>query len=312
MFMRLQALLVKAETVYGTDPVPTGAANAILAQNVKINPMKGTDVKRDYDRPYFSADPTVPVGLHMSISFEVELKGSGVAGTAPAFGPLLRACKWAQVLVAITSVTYTPHSGTQESCTIYWYLDGQLYKLVGARGTFTYKLNAQGIVVLAFEMTGLWTAPTTVAIPTVTLGTQLSQIPQVATSVNTPTFTFGGTPLVLRSVTFDAGNEVKPRFLIGSESIIITDAKESVKFTIETPALGTFNPIAVAAAATTAAIMLVHGTGAGKICTLNMPAVQLSRPEGLDDQDGMVENSLAGVPLPVAATGNDQVSLAFT
>ena len=73
MFMRLQALLVKPEIVYGTDPVPTGVANAILGQNVKINPMKGTDVKRAYDRPYFSAAPTVPVGLHMTISFEGEV-----------------------------------------------------------------------------------------------------------------------------------------------------------------------------------------------------------------------------------------------
>ncbi|MDB5658313.1 MAG: hypothetical protein JWS10_928 [Cypionkella sp.] len=312
MFMRLQALLVKPEVTYGLDPVPTGAANALLAQNVKIMPMKGTDVKRDYDRAFFSADATVPVGLHMSIAFEVELKGGGVAGTPPAFGPLLRACKWAQVIVAVTSVTYTPHSGTQESCTIYWYLDGQLYKLIGARGTFSYKLNAQGIPVLAFEMTGLWAAPSAVAIPAVTLGTQLTQIPQVATSLNTPTFTYGGTPLILRSFTFDAGAEVKPRFLVGSESVIITDAKESVKFIIETPALGTFNPVALAAAATTAAVILVHGTGAGKICTLNMPAVQIQRPEGLDDQDGIVENSLSGVPLPVAVTGNDQASLAFT
>lgn len=312
MFMRLQALLVKAETVYGTDPVPTGAANALLAQNVKINPMKGSDVKRDYDRPYFSAAPTVPVGLHMTISFEVEVKGSGVAGTPPAYGPLLRACKWAQVIVASTSVAYTPHSGTQESCTIYWYLDGQLYKLVGARGTFSYKLNAQGIVVLAFEMTGLWAAPSTTAIPTVTLGTQLSQFPQVATSANTPTFTYGATPLILRNFTFDAGNEVKPRFLVGSESIMITNAEEMIKFTIETPPLATFNPIALAAAANTAAMVLVHGTGAGKICTLNMPAVQIARPEGFDDQDGIVEMSLSAMPLPVTNAGNDQASLAFT
>ncbi|GLS86681.1 hypothetical protein GCM10010873_16550 [Cypionkella aquatica] len=312
MFMRLQALLVKAEVTYGTDPVPTGAANAILAQNVKISPMKGSDVKRDYDRPYFSAAPTIPVGLHMSISFEIELKGNGAAGTALAFGPLLRACKWAQVLVASTSVTYTPHSGTQESCTIYWYLDGQLYKLVGVRGTFTYKLNALGIPVLAFEMTGLWAAPSTVAIPTVTLGTQLSQIPQVASSANTPTFTYGGTALILRSFEFNAGAEVKPRFLVGKEEIIITNAEESIKFTIETPPLATFNPIAVAAAASTAAMVLVHGTGAGKICTLNMPAVQIARPEGFDDQDGIVEMALTGMPLPVAAAGNDQASLVFT
>ncbi|NTT88503.1 hypothetical protein HS053_21670, partial [Tabrizicola sp. SY72] len=45
-FWRLQALLAKIETVYGTDPTPTGAANAILAEDVRVMPMEGQDVTR--------------------------------------------------------------------------------------------------------------------------------------------------------------------------------------------------------------------------------------------------------------------------
>jgi len=310
MFWRLQALLVKTEVTYGTDPVPTGAANAILASDVKITPMKGSDVERDYDRPYFSASPTIPVGMHASISFKVEAKGSGVAGTAPAFGPLLRACKYAQTIVASTSVTYNPHSGVQESATIYFNVDGVLYKIIGARGTWRYRVNTMGIVYLEFEMTGLFVQPSASALPTVTLGTQLTQLPQVASSANTPTFTVGGVALALREFVFDAGNEVKPRFLIGSESILITDAAESIDMTVEAVPLATFNPYSVAAAATTQALSLVHGTGAGKICTLAVPAAQLKRPEGLDQQDGIVEWKLKMIP--TAVSGNDQATLAFT
>jgi hypothetical protein len=310
MFMRLQALLVKSETTYGTDPNPTGAANAILAQNVKITPMKGSDVKRDYDRPYFGANPTIPVGLHASIAFEVEVKSSGVAGTPPAYGPLLQACKLAEVIVAATSVTYNPHSGTQKSATIYFNVDGTLFKIVGARGTFTYGLNAQGIVVLKFEMTGLFVQPSASALPSVTLGTQLTQIPQAASSANTPTFTLATTALALRSFTFDAGCEVKPRFLVGSEQILITDAAESIDLQIEAVALATFNPFALAAAATPIPVSLVHGVGAGKITTLSVPAAQVMRPDGLEEQDGLVEWKLKLTPLPVS--GNDQFTLAFT
>lgn len=310
MFWRLQALLCKTETTYGVDPNPTGAANAILAQSVKIMPMQGTDVKRGHDKPYFSADGTIAVGLHATISFEVELKGSGVAGTAPAFGPLLRACKMAQVIVAATSVTYNPHSGVQESVTIYFNNDGTLFKMLGCRGNYSYKLNAQGLVVLAFEMTGLFVQPSSSALPTVTLGTQLTQIPQAATSANTPTFTLGGVALALRSLTLDAGNEVKPRFLVGSEQIIISDAAEKIDLQVEAVALATFNPFTNAASATPVALALVHGTGAGKICTLNVPSAQIMRPDGLEEQDGITEWKLSLTPLPTS--GNDQYTLAFT
>lgn len=310
MFWRLQALLCKTETTYKVDPIPTGAQNAILAENVKISPMKGQDVKRQYERPFFAADGTIPAGLHATISFEVELKGSGTAGTQPAFDPLLLACKMARVIVPTTSVTYNPHSGVQSSCTIYFNNDGILYMMLGCRGTWKYSLNAQGIVRLMFEMTGLFVQPSTAALPTPVYGTQLTQLPQVATTANTPTFTIGGTAMILKQANFDAGCMVKPRFWVGSESIIIDGAKESFDCTVEAVPLATFNPYTLAAAARTTPIILTHGTGAGKVATLNMPACQLMRPEGLAETDGITEWPLKMTPLPVAM--NDQYTIAFT
>jgi hypothetical protein len=310
MFWRLQALLCKPEVTYGTDPLPTGAANAILAENVKISPMKGQDVKRNYERPFFSADGTIPAGLHMTITFEVELKGSGTAGTAPAFDPLLLACKMAKVTVGGSSVTYNPHSGVQGSCTIYFNNDGILYSMRGCRGTWKYTLNAQGIVRLMFEMTGLFTQPSAAALPTPVYGTQLTQLPQVATTANTPVFTIGGVALTLKQATFDAGCNVKPRFWVGSESIIIDGADEMFDCTVETPPLATFNPYALAANATPTPIILTHGTGAGKVATLTQPGAQLMRSEGLGETDGITEYSVKATPLPVVA--NDQYTLAFT
>lgn len=310
MFWRLQALLCKTETVYGTDSAPTGAANAILCSNVKISPMNGSDVKRDFDRAYFGAKPTIPVGLHAKITFKVEAKGFGVAGTQPAFSPLLRAAKLAVTIVASTSVTYTPHSGTQESCTIYFNNDGTLYKMLGCRGSYTYEVDALGIVYLVFEMTGLFVQPSSAALPVVPNGAQLTQLPQVASTANTPVFTVGGVSLALRKFVLDAGCEVKPRFLIGAEEIMIVDAAESISMTVAAVPLATFNPYALAAAATPQAISLVHGVGAGKICTLTIPSAQIMRPDGLEEQDGITEWTLKMTPLPTA--GNDQFTIAFT
>lgn len=310
MFWRLQALLAKIETVYGTDSVPTGAANAILASDVKIMPMEGQDVTRDFERPYLGAKPTIPAGLYAKLSFKVEVKGSGVAGTPPAIAVLLRACAMAETIVAVTSVTYNPVSTAHESATIYFNSDGTNYVLKGARGTFVYRMTAQGVVMLEFEFTGLFTQPAAVAMPTPTYGTQLTQLPQVATSANTPTFTVGGVSLPLRSFVLDAGNEVTPRLLVRSESIIIPSRSEKIDAVVEGVALATYNPFSLAAAMTSQAISLIHGTGAGKICTLAVAAAQVQRPTGLDEQDGVVEWPLKFIPLPT--TGNDQFTIAFT
>lgn len=311
LYWRNKTLLAKVETTYGTDSAPTAAANAILASDVRLTPMEGQDVSRELEsRGYMGGQPTIAAGLHAKLTFKVEIKGSGTAGTAPAFGALLRACAMAEVIVASTSVTYNPITAAHESCTIHVNVDGTRWALTGARGTATYRMTAQGIVYLEFEMTGLFVQPSAVALTSPTLGAQLTQVPQIATSANTPTFTVGGTALILRSFALAFGNTVSPRFLVRSESIIIEDRQESIEATVEAVALATYNPFALAAASTSQAISLVHGTGAGKITTLSVPAAQVQRPSGLEQQQGIVEWPLRFVPLPVS--GNDQFTLAFT
>lgn len=310
MYWSEKTLLLKPETTYGVDATPTGATNAILASDVRLTPMEGQDADRALEMPFMGASGSVPTGLHAKLSFKVEVKGSGAAGTAPAFGAILKACGCAEVIVASTSVTYSRVSKNHGSATIYLNIGGVLYKMLGTRGTCTLRVSAQGIVYLEFDLTGLWTMPVDQAAPVVTLGTQLSAFPQVATTANTPTFTLGGTALVLRSFSLNFGNTVSPRFLIGSEGVIIEKIEEAMEFTVEAVTLATLNPYQLAQQGTLSALSLVHGTGAGKICTLSVPRTQLQRPSGLEQQQGIVEWPLRGVPLPNA--GNDQFTLAFT
>lgn len=313
MFWRRKALLCKTETVYATDPVPTGAANAILGRNVKIMPMEGQDVSRELDRPFFGAQPTIPVGLHAKLSFSVEVKGSGAqtAGTPPAYGPCLRACGLAEVIVAGTSTTYNPVSSGIESATFYLNIDGVLFKLTGARGTAKLNLGAQGLVTLDFEFTGLFVQPADQAMPVVAISTQIAHVPQVATTANTPTLSLGAFTPVVRSFSFDLGGAVETRFLIRSESVLITDRAEQVELVIEAAPLATFNPFVLAAAQTPLALSMVHGVGAGRVTTLSVPTAQMQRPTGFDQQQNVVEQTLRLVPQPSSA-GNDQFTLAFT
>ncbi len=309
IFHRSKILLFKTETTYGTDPVPTGVANAILAVDMKLMPMEGQDISRELDQPFLGAEPTIPADLHSKLTFKVELAPSGTAGTAPAWGALLRACGCAQTIVAATSVTYNPVSSGHESGTFYFYLGLTLYKVTGARGTAKFKITASGIPYIEFEFTGLFNAVAEQGSrPTPTL-TGFAK-PIASSKTNTPVFTLGGASLVMREFTLDLGNQIETRFLINSESVMLVDRAEKVSVTVEAEAMSVINPYALAAAQTTQAIVLQQGVAAGARATINVPMAQLQRPSGLEQSQNIVEWPLSLIPLPNA--GNDQWTLVLT
>ncbi|RIV82951.1 hypothetical protein D2V17_14205 [Aurantiacibacter xanthus] len=308
LFWKSKTFLAKLETSYGVDAVPTGAANAILASNVTLRPMEGEDVERANDKPNFGANPTIPVGIHAVLTFDLELVGSGTAGTPPAWGPLLRAMNVAETIDPGNSVTYNPITGIGESACLYFAIGTTRHVILGARGTAELKVSAQGIPMLSCTMTGLFTVPTTAAAPAVDYSAFAD--PQVATNANTPTFTIGGSDFVLRDLTLNLGNDVQRRFLIGQEAILIVDKAETLRAQVEAVSLDTYNPFAIANAGTRQEIKLVHGTAAGKIVTLDVPAAQQKRPSGYEQQQGIVEWPLDFTPLPTVA--NDQWTLTLT
>lgn len=301
-------MLAKIESSYGVDSTPTGSANAILAKDVSLQPMEGNDVSRDLDTPWLGPQGTIPAELHMKISFKVELQASGTAGTAPAWGPLLRACAVAETISASTSVTYNPITDSHESVAIHLWVDTTRYVLLGSRGNCKVAMTAQGIPYLEFTFTGLFAQPSQETRPTPTLTG--FQKPLVATKVNTPTYTIDGTDFVMRSFSLDLGNKVENRFLVGSESILITDKADMIETTVEAVALSSFNPFSLAAAQTPVEVELIHGTAAGKIITINAPTAQIQRPRGLENAQDIVEWPLSLVPLP--DTGNDQWTMVLT
>ena len=74
--------------------------------------------------------------------------------------------------------------------------------------------------------------------------------------------------------------------------------------------LATFDPFQRALDQSATALQLTHGTGAGKIATLDVHAAQMQRPQGLSTAQNVKEWPLRLVPLPQA--GNDQFTLTLT
>jgi hypothetical protein len=303
-----KVILAKIEGSYGVDPTPTGGANAMLMTGVTFTPMEGEDVSRDLEFPYLAAQGKIPVGLRCRLRGKVELVGSGAAGTAPAWGPLLRACGVAETIDAGVSVAYTPITDSMESVTLYFWIGSTKQVVKGVRGTATLRFTAQQIPYIEFDLVGLYGDPAEASPATPTL-TGFKK-PVIVSKANTPTFTVNSVSLVMRELILALGNQVEPRLLQGSESIIIPDRSETISARVEAVPVSTFDPFALAKAQTSVALSLVHGTAAGYIATLAAPYCQVGRLTGYENQQNILEWPLPLIPLPSA--GNDQWSLTLT
>lgn len=302
---RKKILLAKIEATYGTDATPSGAANAILTHNLEIMPLEGDVVQRDVDRPTLGNDLAIHVGSHVKCSFEVEIAGSGAAGTAPAYGPLLRACGWAETVTASVDTQYDPVSGNEEAATLYLHFDGQKHALVGARGNVGFTLDPKGIPRYKFDFTGLWVDPASVGDPTP--DTSAFQTPLAVTNANTPTCTLHGGSYNTISLNYDHANQVTYRNVIGQESVEIVDRAPKGSITIEAPALSTKNFFTTAKANTTGAFQLVHGTTAGNIVQFDASTVQLLSPKyGESDGIRTLQMDMSFIP---SSAGDDEFKI---
>ncbi|MBY6118543.1 hypothetical protein KUV64_05325 [Mameliella alba] len=307
-YWRKKVLTFKLEDTYGTNSGPTGAANAVRAKNVKWNPMNGQDVELGHETPYLGNSGTIPADVHATLSFDLDLVGSGAAGTAPEAGSVLRALGCAETVVADTSVTYNPISGDMEAATIALNIDGILFVTTGARGDCDLIANASGIPLLQCRFTGLFTVPTDAAPETPDYSAWLD--PKVISNANTPVFTIDGGSRVMRSFKMAFGNDIQPRFLVGDENIAMPDRSEQIECQIQATALSVFNPYALALSGSRVPINLQHEAVAGRIVTLSVPNAQVMRPGEPTEGQGIMEWPLMFTPR--ADSGNDQWTLTFT
>ena len=308
---RKRTVLVKIESTYGTDSVPTGT-DACQVRNLEISPVESEVLSRDLVRTYLGSSPQLVANTRVQVTFEVEYAGSGTAGTAPRYGSLLKACGFSETLVTSTSATYAPVSASFSSVSIYYSTDGVRHKVTGCRGTFSLNLTANQIPVINFTMTGQYVAPTDTADPTPTFTNQAT--PRIFNDTYTTAFTlFSETDLPLQSCQLDVGNEIVYRELVNSDKeVTLVNRAGSGSLVIEMPTLASHDFFADAVASTTGNLSIVHGATAGNIITLASAAnaVSLANPTYSED-NGVVMLNLPYTLVPSTA-GNDEFTLAYT
>jgi len=308
MLIKRSVLLLKIESVYNDDPLPTALLDALLVENLQYSPAE----QRMYEQATVGATLASLQQLYggslLQVTFDVTLKGSGAAGTAPDVGQALRACGLGEAVVPSTSVAYAPVSTATESATMHLFEDGKRFVITGARGNVAFSATVGEPAKLSFTLTGHWSAPTDVTLPVPTLD---ATVPPVMLSAG---FSINSFPAVISALSFDLGNTVvfppDINAADGFGEMQITGRDVNGSFDPEEELVATHNFVNLWKQGTSMALTTgVIGSVAGNRWQLSEPAVSY-RDWAPGERDG-----IRTAEMPYGAhevSGDDEVSLILT
>ncbi|MBY6104905.1 hypothetical protein KUW19_00215 [Ferrimonas balearica] len=154
MLVKRELILIKAESAYGVAATLDPATDAVLVEALGIANNAARMIERPVIKPTLGKEQSVFGGTLKEVTFTAEIKGSGLAGTAPEIGEALKACGLLETINPGTSVTYGPVSEGHLSVTIQLYQDGTLTTLTGCRGNVSFDLTAGAFGKAQFTLRG--------------------------------------------------------------------------------------------------------------------------------------------------------------
>lgn len=309
MNMSNMVLLAMKQTAKGTPAAPVPGTHAILCRGLTPQPIKGKFVERNLLRGSKGNQGAIFASEHRTMEFEVELAGSGAAGTAPKFAPLLLGCDMSETITAATSAVYQPHGDEGDYLTLFVYMDGILFKMTDAKGSMSISLNAEEIPVMKFNYIGKYHAVEDAAFPTGIVFTGF-QKPLTVGDTNTATFTIAGLGLVTKSFSVDLANQVAWSDLINDSGVRSPDRKPSASAVFEMTKVATKNWAEDVRLGTEMPLSVVHGLVAGNVVGITAPKLQFNQEPSLNDdgRKAMLNANFAVMP----NAGNDELVLTFT
>lgn len=307
-----QILGSKIEVTEGTAETLAGAdCNLQLLEPAKFEPNISMFERKLLDASY-SAFKQIPGTRLAKISMKVEAKGSGAAGTAPAFGKLNKACGLGETVVAVTSTTYAPVSALASvpTLTIGVYVDGVLQKIRGARGNRKYSAKNGEPGVYEYEFIGCYDGVTDVGLPTPS-GVETT----VPVSLLTAVFSIASFAAFTSQISYDLGNQLEPRPDInqagGYISTLLTGRNVKGSFDPEMELVATHDFYGRWLAGTTGILTFRHTGSAGNILIVSAPVCQYIKISP-QDRNGIATLGADFLLARSAVAGNDEVSEAWT
>ena len=310
MIQKLQMVLLKSETEYGTDSNPTPASNAVLVYDPATK-FNIEELERAPSLPDLGQLASKDGIRTAELSFSVDFSASASKGVAPEIGDLLQAFGFAETVRAGSSVSYSPTT-CENSLTAYHYnidkCSGSaiLNKLTGCVGRdLKITIEAGKLVKMEATLVGLYKAPADVTAPATPtyVGT-----PQVAKN---QTITIDGvSSLAIQSISIDLGNEISIGEDLGGtwgvNDLKIIKRKPMIEINPERVPVSTYDwwsefanePVAVS---------FDIGTGTGKI-TITAPAMKITDISQGDKEGRLVDEVTAQLS---RSTGDDEFSINF-
>lgn len=197
-----QVIWAKVEGTYKVDPTPV-QTDAVLVENFQFSRDNLKMIDRNPIEASKGTRQKIYAGSLYSLTFDVEVKGSGAAGTAPEIGALFQGAGMLETVVASTSVAYTPASTGQKSITIYRYIDGKRQIFSGLRGSWELKVTVHDKLMASFTFVGHLITEADAAIGSATYDTTVP-VPIVGAS-----FIVDSYSAVVNSLTIGMNSEIK-------------------------------------------------------------------------------------------------------
>ena len=275
----LEVIGAKTESSEGSAAT-LGATDYILASEIEISPMVES-VKRQGRSASFDPFASVVGKQMVKIVIKTEFKASGTSGTPYApLGALMQACVNTETATGGVNVVYAPTSAAAsgfscggKTCTILFNNDGMKYLATSCRGTFKTTWGAGEIVMIEFEMYGLYPTITDTAMPSTTL---LSQLPLTFSAA---TISFDAvTSLVLSKLEFDAGVKIEPRLDAAQAGVVkgfgVSSKEPKASFTFEMEKIATYDFNLKMKNKSQVAVSITYGTLGNQI-VLSLPKFQI-------------------------------------
>jgi hypothetical protein len=306
-----QCVLVKEETSKGVDASPTGADNAIPYEEPVSPDYDAQEVERNNPLNSLSPIPNLIGKKSIKLGFKTAFYGSGSLGTAPRIGDMLEMCGFGETVNASTSVVYAPISEDLKTATIYQYIDGLLYKALGAVGSLKISGKVGEPIYFETEAQGLYQDDSDTSIVTPEYGTNYNTPPQMLGV----TFSFDSvTTFLLREFNIDMGQEPIPREDAGEShgfaGFMLSKRKPSGNIIIELESKATYDFMAKMEAATKLSAYIETAANEGNKLKIDMNFT-IGAPK-IEDAGGL---AILNIPIKLcqdADAGNDEIELTVT
>jgi len=305
----------RLEDSYGVSAGAWDASHAVRVINPSFKIPRDL-VSRELVNEFMGGSDQLVAGRLATFEFEVELAGSGAAGTAPAWGKLLRACGMAETISAGSRVEYTPVSVDFESGMIRFIRANTVFISKGCRGTVSFVNPAYKIPRLKFMFKGFDTNQ-------VEGGGRINpdysafQRPIVLTDANGGDIRIGcnyndgvvsgGTKLGNRGLDVDLNQKVEHAQLLGAEAVHITDRETTGKMSVQLSAAEEVAWRDEINNNELASLGFAYGTEAGHKIAIYAPSVQRVDPQA-EDYQGLHMTGTELRFLPVS--GDDELIVA--